>query len=81
MFLSVRELCHVLMGKSVAKKIRRKSQREALRLQEQADTLLAMEEDEEVLFKRPAASTDTPSGSGSGRRRAEDYTTVLTQQS
>ena len=60
----------MLMGKSVAKKIRRKSQREALRLQEQADTLLGMEEDEEVLFKRPAASTDTPLGSRSGRGRA-----------
>ena len=83
MFLSVRELCHVLMGKSVAKKIRRrKSQREALRLQEQADTLLAMEEDEEVLFKRPAASTDAPSGSRANspdreEDEPEDYTTVL----
>ena len=70
------------MGKSVAKKIRRKSQREALRLQEQADTLLAMEEDEEVLFKRPAASTDTPSGSRANspdreEDEPEDYTTVL----
>ena len=82
MFLSVRELCHVLMGKSAAKKIRRKSQREALRLQEQADTLLAMEEDEEVLFKRPAASTDTPSCSRANspdreEDEPEDYTTVL----
>ena len=70
------------MGKSVAKKIRRKSQREALRLQEQADTLLGMEEDEEVLFKRPAASTDTPSGSRANspdreEDEPEDYTTVL----
>ena len=82
MLLSVRELCHVLMGKSVAKKIRRKSQREALRLQEQADTLLAMEEDEEVLFKRPAASMDTPTGSRANSPDREedepkDYTTVL----
>ena len=82
MFLSVRELCHVLMGKSVAKKIRRKSQREALRLQEQADTLLGMEEDEEVMFKRPAASTNTPSGSRADspvreEDEPEDYTTVL----
>ena len=71
-FLSTGELCHVVMVRSAAKKIRRKSQREALRLQEQADALLAMEEDEEVLFKRPATSTDTPPGSradspGSGR--------------
>ena len=82
MLLSVRELCHVLMGKSVARKIRRKSQREALRLQEQADTLLAMEEDEEVLFKRPAASMDTPTGSRANSPDREedepkDYTTVL----
>ena len=72
------------MVRSSAKKIRRKSQREALKLQEQADALLAMEEDEEVLFKRPAASTDTPSGSRANRPDREeaepgmkDYTTVL----
>ena len=83
-FLSTRELCHVVMVRSAAKKIRRKSQREALKLQEQADALLAMEEDEEVLFKRPAASTDTPSGSRANSPDREedepgmkDYTTVL----
>ena len=81
MFLSTRELCHVVMVRSAAKK---KSQREALKLQEQADALLAMEEDEEVLFKRPAASTDTPSGSRANSPDREedepgmkDYTTVL----
>ena len=71
--------------RSAAKKIRRKSQREAARLQEQADALLAMEEDEEVLFKRPAASTDTPPGSRADSpdreeeddREVKDYTTVL----
>ena len=74
----------MVMVKSAAKKIRRKSQREALKLQEQADALLAMEEDEEVLFKRPAASTDTPSGSRANspdreedEPGMEDYTTVL----
>ena len=84
MFLSTRELCHVVMARSAAKKIRRKSQREALKLQEQADALLAMEEDEEVLLKRPAASTDTPSGSRANSPDREedepgmkDYTTVL----
>ena len=92
MFLSARELCHVVMVRSAAKKIRRKSQREALKLQEQADALLAMEEDEKVLFKRPAASTDTPSGSrantpsgsranspdrGEDEPGMKDYTTVL----
>ena len=84
MFLSTGELCHVVMVRSAAKKIRRKSQREALKLQEQADALLAMEEDGEVLFKRPAASTDTPSGSRANSPDREedepemkDYTTVL----
>ena len=72
------------MVRSAAKKIRRKSQREALKLQEQADALLAMEEDEEVVFKWPAASTDTPSGSRANSPDREedepemkDYTTVL----
>ena len=84
MFLSTIELCHVVMARSAAKKIRRKSQREALKLQGQADALPAMEEDEEVLFKRPAASTDTPSGSRANSPDREedepgmkDYTTVL----
>ena len=74
----------MVMVRSAAKKIRRKSQREALKLQEQADALLAMEEDGEVLSKRPAASTDTPSGSRANSPDREedepgmkDYTTVL----
>ena len=74
----------MVMVKSAAKKLRRKSQREALKLQEEADALLAMEEDEEVLFKRPAASTDTPSGSRANspdreedKPEMKDYTTVL----
>ena len=75
----------MVMVRSAAKKIRRKSQREALRLQEQADALLAMEEDEEVLFKWPAASTDTPPGSRADspdreeedELQVKDYTTVL----
>ena len=64
----------MVMVRSAAKKIRRKSQREAVKLQEQADALLAMEEDEEVLFKRPAASTDTPpdSRADSPDREEED---------
>ena len=73
------------MVRLAAKKIRQKLQREAARLQEQADALLAMEEDEEVLFKRPAASTDTPPGSRADSpdreveddREVKDYTTVL----
>ena len=41
------------MVRSAVKKNRRKSQREAARLQKQADAVLAMEEDEEIHFKRP----------------------------
>ena len=72
--------------RSAAKKtIRRKSQREAARLQKQADALLAMEEDEEVHFKRPDAVPDTPPVSRTNSpdreeeddREAKDYTTVL----
>ena len=84
-FLSTRELCHVVMVRSAAKKIRRKSQREAAILQKQADALLAMEEDEEVHFKRPDAVPDTPPVSRTDSpdqeekndREAEDYATVL----
>ena len=73
------------MVRSAAKKIRRKSQREAARVQEQADALLAMEEDEEVHFKRPVIVSDTPPVSranGPDReeeddREVKDYTTVL----
>ena len=75
----------MVMVKSAIKKSRRKSQREAARVQRQADALLAMEEDEEVLFKRPDAIPDTPPVSGASSpdqkgnndREAEDYTTIL----
>ena len=75
----------MVMVRSAAKKIRRKSQREAARLQEQADALLAMEEDEEVHFKRPVTVPDTPPVSRANSpdreeeddREAKDYTTVL----
>ena len=50
----------MVMVKSAVKKNRRKSQRVAARLQKQADALLAMEEDEEVHFKRPDTVPDTP---------------------
>ena len=75
MFLSAGELCHVLMGRSVASKLRRKSQREANKLREQSyntffqDTLameeeeLAREEEEEVVFKRRRTVPDTPRAS------------------
>ena len=48
------------MVRSAAKKLRRKSQREAARLQKQDDALRTMEEDEEVHFKRLDAVPDTP---------------------
>ena len=75
----------MVMVKSAIKRSRRKSQREAARVQRQADALLAMEEDEEVLFKRPDAVPDTPPVSrasspdqkGNNDREAEDYTTIL----
>ena len=50
----------MVMVRSAVKTNRRKSQREAARLQKQADALLAMEEDEEVHFKRPDTVPDTP---------------------
>ena len=50
--------------KSVTKKIKRKSQREAARLKRQADPDPAMEEDEEmeVHFNRPENTPDIPPG-------------------
>ena len=78
MFLSAGELCHVLMGRSAASKLRRKSQREASELRDQTynkffqDTL-AMEEEElaredreeedEIVFKRRKTVPDTPRAS------------------
>ena len=65
------------------KKSRQKiTTRSRLEYKRQADALLAMEEDEEVLFKRPAASMDTPSGSRANSPDREedepkDYTAVL----
>ena len=78
MFLSAGELCHVLMGRSAASKLRRKSQREADELREQTynkffqDTLAmeeeelveeGREEEEEVVFKRRRTVPDTPRAS------------------
>ena len=77
MFLSAGELCHVLMGRSAASKLRRKSQREASELREQTynkffqDTLAMeeeelaredREEEEEVVFKRQEDSSGHSSG-------------------
>ena len=83
-FLSTRELYHVVMVKSAIKKSRRKSQREAARVQRQTDAALAMEEDEEILFKRPETVPNTPRASRSNtpdsddhEEEPRDYTAVL----
>ena len=83
-FLSTVELCHVVMVKSAIKKSRRKSQREAARVQRQTDAALAMEEDEEILFKRPKTVPNTPRASRTNtpdpddhEEEPRDYTAVL----
>ena len=60
----------VLMGRSAASKLRRKTQREAAELREQSDATLAMEEEElareeedEIVFKRQRTVPDTPRAS------------------
>ena len=73
------------MVRSAVKKNRRKSQREAARLQKQADAVLAMEEDEEIHFKRSETVPDTPRVSRNNSpdpedgndREVRDYTAVL----
>ena len=60
------------MVRSAVKKNRRKSQREAARLQKQADAVLAMEEDEEIHFKRPDTIPDTPRVSRNNSPDQED---------
>ena len=57
--LEHRETCHVVMVRSAIKKIRRKSQREAARLQKKADAVKTMEEEEEIHFKRQEDLPDT----------------------
>ena len=77
MFLSAGELCHVLMGRSAASKLRRKSQREASELRDQSDATLAMEEEElareeedEIVFKRRKTVPDTPRASRANYARS-----------
>ena len=72
------------MVKSAIKKSRRKSQREAARVQRQTDAVLTMEEDEEILFKRPKIVPDTPQASRRNTpdpddhlEEPKDYTAVL----
>ena len=83
LFLSTRELHHVAM-RSAIKKNKRKSQREAARLQKQAEADLAMEEDEDIHFNRPETIPDTPRVSRNNTpdpededRGETDYTVVL----
>ena len=83
--MSTRELCHVAMVRSAVKRNRRKSQREAARLQKEANAVLAMEEDEEIHFNRPETIPDTPRVSHNNTpdpededdRGEKDYTVVL----
>ena len=63
---------------------KRKTQREAARVQKQAATDLAMEEEEDLYFNRPDSTPDTPRVSRNntpdpedGRQRETDYTVVL----
>ena len=73
------------MVRSAVKKNRRKSQREAARLQKQADAVRAMEEDEEIHFNWPDTVPDTPRVSRKNtpdpededNRGEQDYTVVL----
>ena len=70
--------------RSAVKKNKRKSQREAARLQKQTEADLAMEEDEEIHFNRPETTPDTPRVSRNNTPDPEDdiqgqteYTVVL----
>ena len=73
------------MVKSAIKKSRRKSQREAARLQRQADAVPTMEEDEEIHFGRQENVQDTPRVSRNNTpdpedgedREVRDYAAVL----
>ena len=80
MFLSTGELYHVLMGRSAASKLRRKSQREASEYNKFFQDTLAMEEEElaredreeeeEVVFKRQRTVPDTPRASRANTPRS-----------
>ena len=70
------------MVKSAIKRIRRKSQREAARLQKKADAVKTMEEEEEIHFKRHEDLPDTPRVSRTNspdqeEGEAKDLTAVL----
>ena len=66
------------------KRNKRKTQREAARAQKQAETDLAMEEEEDLYFNRPESTPDTPRVSRNNtpdpeesKQRETDYTVVL----
>ena len=72
------------MVKSAIKKSRRKSQREAARVQKQTDAALAMEEEEEIVFKRPRTIPNTARASRANtpdpddrEEEPRDFTAVL----
>ena len=72
------------MVKSAIKKSRRKTQREAANVKKQTDAVLTMEEDEEILIKRPKIVPDTPQASRRNTpdpddqlEEPKDYTAVL----
>ena len=74
----------MVMVKSAIKKSRRKSQREAARIQKQTDAALAMEEEEEIVFKRLRTVPNTPRASRANtpdpddrEEEPRDYTAVL----
>ena len=81
----------MLMGRSAASKLRRKSQREASELRDQSDATLAMEEEElareeedEIVFKRRKTVPDTPRASRAntpdpdeGEEDHQQFATVL----
>ena len=73
-----------MVKSSAVKKSRRKSQREAARVQRQTDAALAMEEEEEIVFKRlrtvsntPRASRDNTPDPDDREEEPRDFTAVL----
>ena len=70
----------MVMVKSAIKRSRRKTQREATRLQKKADAVQTMEEEEEIHFKRQEDLPDTPRVSRTNspdQEEARDFTAVL----
>ena len=73
-----------MVKSSAVKKSRRKSQREAAKIQRQTDAALAMEEEEDIVFKRlrtvpntPRASRDNTPDPDDREEEPKDFTAVL----